>query len=1822
MSPCKFLNIKQIALMLVRIGFACWLAVAGALASFMPIQAAVTLTINYTGSESPAVVGTSWSRIYTASGGESPYRCSVSGEPSWMSISSDETAGTCTLSGTPTDTGSYSLEISFTDNDIPKNSGSTVLNLDVYANTSVDVDISSSHPNGDSYFMAGYPVWVSISVVYSPAISGKIPAGSILVSSGAGGPTCSVTLDANGQGECALIFPNAETRAITANFTASSLYTYDSSYSGSDFTLAVFSTPPTLSAGRYHTCYLSSSGTMTCWGLTDNFPVDVNDNPEPQSTYAKISSGGYQTCGIKTDGTLACWGDNTDVTSNVPSGYYVDINSGDEHVCAIDVYRRLHCWGSMSSELSLNIPTVKVTAVDAGVGIDCAIKKDNQKAVCWGSSTATSSNTLASVAVGNTHVCAIRNTGALECWGSGISTPPSGTNFVTVESGSNYSCAQKSDGKLDCWGTGSPVVDETNTFDAFSSGFLHTCALKPGVPQTLSCWGDNSFGKAPAISFTPTNFLTFMATNKTYSQTFTATGGKEPYTFSLSSGSLPTGMNLSNGTVSGTPTAAGDYNFNLSVAETYTGGGLPLELSPKIQSYSTTVIDGTTTTSLSVSPDPVDAGSAATATVTVTKIPASPTITGGVVISSTDGDTSCRTTVNASGQASCQLYFSTSGSKTVTVQYEGDEFYSPSSGSDTLTVNPVTISPVVGAGAYFSCSINSSGQLTCWGKNQNYQSTPPGSGVFNKLDLGQFHACGLALNHKATCWGWNGYNIATIPTTANLNDITTGYQHTCALTDSGTATCWGESSNSKLSVPVATYTDIDAGAYHTCGVTSTGGVNCWGLNSYGQTSVPADLTTRGLITQVSAGESFSCGLHQDGTVECWGGTGLIDAIRTEPAGTFIQVSAGKDFACGLKSDGSAACWGSLTNVPSGVFSNISAGMNHACGILSDGNMQCWGDNISGQAPAVSVTPLTLASLDAGIYAERQISALGGRSTSFSFSISSGTLPPGMTLNSTNGLISGTPSQAGVYTFSVKAQETGYSPALAGSQSYTLIVRGLVEAKIESVLPLNVMAGRPVTVNFSVHAQTGNTMGVEPIGIVTVTAQGNTCQVNLVNGAGSCRMLFATAGVKPISISYPGDSLYQADTNAEAVTNFTVIAFSQAPTLRSATEQTYIYKADGSLGCVGTNCALTKLSGVFTRFEAFGDYACGLHTDGSLICSESNGATPRSFNSGPYIDLGVTGSHICAVQLDGTIECQGDISGVGAPPAGVYSSLSVTDDFDCALTESGSPVCWSAGTPVIPAAGPFVHLTAGSGHICGITAGGAVSCWGDNLAGQSTVPTTPTAFNQIDAGGDVTCGLDSSGKVSCWGDASHGQTQSIYGTFTAVSTSGDHVCALRDGLKLTCWGSNIYGEAPQYTYKSLVLTEIPALAYFEHVFNISGGTKPLTAEVAGTLPVGMEVGSVSGSSVALAPIGGVVVNDISPAGMVFYGTPTVPGNYAFVFKWTDVSEYPVVMEQPYTLTITGGDLAVRLEPYSTADALQGLDYKFKAVVSTETVLAVPGVEVTINLPEGLTNITADNPGCSLAGNEMTCDLVSVDPAAPVTIWITGQVVAKAGDTLEMSASATAHDLVTWPEIDSSDNADSLSVDVAARAEVYSEDFNLTPFEEWTGGLGLLSPNSQTYLSGTSDETIRLDLTGLPDHKNLLVYFDLYIIGGWQGNNDGGAASEWSFGQSGLAPMLDTTFSNLDAYSQAYPGPFPGNNYAAFSGANGINILGWTSGSDPVPDARYQMKYKFAHSTGDAHLVFSSSTLPAGATWGLDHVRVEVDAGLTMIYLPVVQSSANP
>jgi hypothetical protein len=76
--------------------------------------------------------------------------------------------------------------------------------------------------------------------------------------------------------------------------------------------------------------------------------------------------------------------------------------------------------------------------------------------------------------------------------------------------------------------------------------------------------------------------------------------------------------------------------------------------------------------------------------------------------------------------------------------------------------------------------------------------------------------------------------------------------------------------------------------------------------------------------------------------------------------------------------------------------------------------------------------------DLGTYYEETIEARGGI-TPYTFAVISGNLPPGLNLNSSSGILSGTPSAVGQYDFTVEVSDS-HNPSWTDDQEYSIVIQ--------------------------------------------------------------------------------------------------------------------------------------------------------------------------------------------------------------------------------------------------------------------------------------------------------------------------------------------------------------------------------------------------------------------------------------------------------------------------------------------------------------------------------------------------------------------------------------------------------------------------------------------------------------------------------------------------------------------------------------------------------------------------------------------------------------
>jgi alpha-tubulin suppressor-like RCC1 family protein len=324
-----------------------------------------------------------------------------------------------------------------------------------------------------------------------------------------------------------------------------------------------------VASGSSHSCAILASSVVKCWGLNTNGQLGLGDTADRGDAggemgnslpavdlgtgvlASKIYAGNDHTCILTTTKRVKCWGGN-----------------GTGQLGVGDTNHR----GDGSGEMGENLPYVNVgtdrtaTALALGEGSTCALL-DNATVVCWGfnmfgqlgvGSTDTigdasgemgdallpvdvgTGRTVKSIAARSLGYCALLDDDSIKCWGDNrdgqlgvgdtdhrgdssgemgdsLARVPFSTDLTPVElAADKYStCARFDDGTVRCWGSngfGALGIDDAvnrgestgqiAALSAINLGSGHTakriygglgnsfCTLLDD--NTLKCWGDNS----------------------------------------------------------------------------------------------------------------------------------------------------------------------------------------------------------------------------------------------------------------------------------------------------------------------------------------------------------------------------------------------------------------------------------------------------------------------------------------------------------------------------------------------------------------------------------------------------------------------------------------------------------------------------------------------------------------------------------------------------------------------------------------------------------------------------------------------------------------------------------------------------------------------------------------------------------------------------------------------------------------------------------------------------------------------------------------------------------------------------------------------------------------------------------------------------------------------------------------------------------------------------------------------------------------------------------------------------------------------------------
>ncbi|MBQ4431914.1 MAG: putative Ig domain-containing protein, partial [Synergistaceae bacterium] len=171
---------------------------------------------------------------------------------------------------------------------------------------------------------------------------------------------------------------------------------------------------------------------------------------------------------------------------------------------------------------------------------------------------------------------------------------------------------------------------------------------------------------------------------------------------------------------------------------------------------------------------------------------------------------------------------------------------------------------------------------------------------------------------------------------------------------------------------------------------------------------------------------------------------------TTPTPTTITITtttlpegiAGMSYSASLASNPSGATWTHTGNIPAGLVLDSSgriSGTPTVSGKFDFTATATYGTSSAVKSLSITISPLeiTTSSLPSGRVYETYSQTLRSNGTGLTWSVSSGYLPSGLTLQSSSGLLSGTLTRAGEYTFTVSARNS-YAEA---SKRFTVRVSG-------------------------------------------------------------------------------------------------------------------------------------------------------------------------------------------------------------------------------------------------------------------------------------------------------------------------------------------------------------------------------------------------------------------------------------------------------------------------------------------------------------------------------------------------------------------------------------------------------------------------------------------------------------------------------------------------------------------------------------------------------------------------------------------------------------
>ncbi|MEA9561738.1 putative Ig domain-containing protein [Xanthomonas campestris pv. campestris] len=636
---------------------------------------------------------------------------------------------------------------------------------------------------------------------------------------------------------------------------------------------------------------------------------------------------------------------------------------------------------------------------------------------------------------------------------------------------------------------------------------------------------------------------------------------------------------------------------------------------------------------------------------------------------------------------------------------------------------------------------------------------------------------------------------------------------------------------------------------------------------------------------------------------------------------------------------------------------------------------------AGQAYSASITPAT------------------GGTAPYSYALTAGALPAGVVVDVATGGLSGTPTVAGTFNFTLTVSDSTPSPAAQASRSYTLTIAAPVIVVAPTALPA-VTRGTAYSQTLSASGGTAPytyavSAGNMPAGL-TLASNGTLSGTATVEGSFNFTVTATDANTFTASQAYAvtvaGPNLALPASNLPAGTAGQAYTAAISPATGGTAPYSYALTAGALPSGVVLDAATGALSGTPTVSGTF---------NFTLTVTDST-PSPAAQASQSYT-LSIAGATLVPGQptlppaVRGTPYSQ-VLTATGGVAPYTYSVASGTLPAGLTLASNGV----LSGTPTAEGSTSFTIAVADAGNASATqaytftVAAPNLALPASNLpagtAGQAyTAAISPATGGTAPYSYALTAGALPSGVVLDAATGALSGTPTVSGTFnftlTATDSTPSPAAQANQSYTLSIAGATLVPSQP---------TLPPAVrgTPYSQVLTATGGVAPYTYSVAsGTLPAGLTLASNG----------------------VLSGTPTAEGSTSFTIAVADAGN--ATATQAYTFTVsTAAPVAVADAAATMSDAAVTVPVTANdtgnitaiaiATAPTNGTAAVNGLELVYTPAAGF--VGTDVVSYTVTGSGGTSAAATVTIAVnarPIAVSVTAEAVPGAASQVDLTRNAT-------------------------------------------------------------------------------------------------------------------------------------------------------------------------------------------------------------------------